>query len=106
MDGIYEFVFIGSHGGGTGKLLIAGGNVLGKDTGGVIYGGSIPGGIGIRAAVPPNMTMVTGQQAGPSGEVVNILAQIDEGSFNGHPFQVEVPGGGAITVTIRKLESL
>jgi hypothetical protein len=27
MDGIYEFVFIGSHGGGTGKLLIAGGNV-------------------------------------------------------------------------------
>ena len=56
MDGMYEFVFIGSHGGGTGKLLIAGGNVLGKDTGGVIYGGSLPDGIGIRAAVPPNMT--------------------------------------------------
>ncbi len=48
MDGIYEFVFIGSHGGGSGKLPIAGGNVLGKDTGGVIYGGSIPDGIGIR----------------------------------------------------------
>jgi hypothetical protein len=80
--------------------------VLGKDTGGVIYGGSIPGGIGIRAAVPPNMTMVTGQQAGPSGEVINILAWIDETSLNGQPFQVEIPGGGEITVTIRKLESL
>ncbi len=80
--------------------------MLGKDTGGVIYGGSIPGGIGIRAAVPPNMTMVTGQQAGPTGEVINILAQIDETSFNGQPFRVEIPGGGEITVTIRKLESL
>jgi len=49
VDGIYEFVFIGSHGGGSGKLIIAGGNVLGKDTGGVVYGGSIPGGIGIRS---------------------------------------------------------
>ncbi len=106
MDGIYEFVFIGSHGGGTGKLLIAGGNVLGKDTGGVIYGGSLPDGIGIRAAVPPNMTMVTGEQAGPGGEVVNILAQIDETSFNGQPFRVEIPGHGEVTVTIRKVESL
>jgi hypothetical protein len=58
----------------------------------VIYGGSLPDGIGIRAAVPPNMTMVTGEQAGPGGEVVNILAQIDETSLNGQPFQVEIPG--------------
>jgi hypothetical protein len=37
--------------------------------------------------------------------VVNILAQIDETSLIGQPFQVEIPGG-EVTVTIRKLESL
>ncbi len=52
------------------------------------------------------MTKVTGQQAGPWGEVVNILAQINETSLNGQPFRFEIPGGGDITVTIRKLESL
>jgi hypothetical protein len=38
--------------------------------------------------------------------VINILAQIDETSFNGQPFRVEVPGHGEVTVTIRKIESL